>query len=126
MSEKLLPTFFILIAPPAVGFISYVKLNTAVDNFAKTLYYFALFLVIFLLAQIKIFSKIKFYLSWWAYSFPIASVTIATALIYKQTQLLFYKPIFLSLMSLLTIFIIILIFNTVKAIIKKDICVIEE
>jgi tellurite resistance protein len=55
MPDKMLPTFSILIAPPAVGFVSYVSLNGEIDNFARILYYFALFMTIFLLAQIKLF-----------------------------------------------------------------------
>jgi len=126
LSEKLLPTFFILIAPPAVGFISYAKLNGTVDNFAKIIYYFALFLVILLMSQFRVFYKIKFYLSWWAYSFPVASITIATSLIYKQTGLVYYKIIFFSLLIPLTIFILILLAYTLKAIMQGEICVKEE
>jgi tellurite resistance protein len=124
--EKLIPTLFILIAPPAIGFISYVKLNGSIDNFAKILYYLALFLLVFLISQFKIFYKIKFYLSWWAYSFPVASITIATSLFYKQTGLAFYKSIFFVLMGLLILFILLLLPYTVRAIIRREICVKEE
>lgn len=124
--EKLLPTFFILIAPPAVGFISYVNLNGTVDNFSRILYYFALFLIILLISQYKMFYKIKFYLSWWAYSFPIASVTIATALIFKQTTIIFYKPLFFILISLLTLLVLILLLYTIKAILKGEIFAKEQ
>lgn len=124
--QKLLPTFFILIAPPSLAFISYVKLNGAVDNFANVLYYFALFLVIFLLAQVRVFYRIKFYLSWWAYSFPIASVTVATSLMYAQSGTEIFKPIFFGLAALLTFFIAMLILFTMKEIAKGEICVKEE
>lgn len=126
LPTKLLPTFFILIAPPALGFISYVKLNGGIDNFSKILYYFALFLVIFLLAQAKMFYSTKFYLSWWAYSFPIAAITVATSLILQQTGLYFYKIIFFGLMAMLTLFVLVLLINTAKSIIKGKICIKEE
>ena len=126
LPEKLIPTFFILIAPPAVGSISYLKLNGMIDNFAKILYFFAIFLVIFLMAQFQMFYKIKFYLSWWAYSFPIAAITIASAIMYKMTLLPLYKVLFLTLLSLLTLVILILFVRTVKAIFKGEICVKEE
>lgn len=126
LNEKLLPTFFILIAPPALGFISYVKLNGAVDNFSKVLYYFALFMIIFLIMQFSMFYRIKFYLSWWAYSFPVASITVATSLIYKETGLVFYKLIFFCLLFLLTVFITVLSVNTVKAIARGEICAKED
>jgi tellurite resistance protein len=125
LPDKLLPTLFILIAPPAIGFMSYVKLNGEIDNFAKILYFFALFLTILLLAQFKIFCKIKFYLSWWAYSFPIASITIATALMFNVTGIYAYKTIFFTLLVPLIILIILLFINTTKSIIKGDICMKE-
>lgn len=126
LPNKLLPTFFILIAPPALGFVSYVKLTGQVDSFSKILYYFALFMIIFLLAQVKMLSSIKFYLSWWAYSFPIASITVATALMLKETGIEIYKYIFFILILILTAFIITLIFNTLKAASKGEICKKEE
>lgn len=47
LPDKLLPTFFILIAPPAIGFISLVKLTGEVNEFSKILYYFGLFIFFF-------------------------------------------------------------------------------
>src|SRR5690625_6520049 len=38
LPKPLVPTFYILIAPPAIGFISYVKLVGEVDAFAYILY----------------------------------------------------------------------------------------
>src|SRR5699024_11803451 len=34
----LLPTFFILLAPPAIGFVSYINITETVDSFAYLLY----------------------------------------------------------------------------------------
>ena len=119
-------TFFILIAPPALGFISYLKLTNNIDSFAKILYYFALFLTIFLFSQFTMFNKIKYYLSWWAYSFPLAAITIASSLMYSITNIIIYKLIFFTLLTFLSIFIIILILNTIKAIIANKICLPED
>jgi len=85
LPEKLLPTLFILIAPPAVGFISYMKLSGGdFDAFARVLYYSATFLVILLGSQVARFTRINFYLSWWAYSFPLAAYSIATQIVYEK------------------------------------------
>jgi tellurite resistance protein len=78
MPERLMPTLFILIAPPAVGFISYLKLTGEVDAFAQLLYHSALFFTLLLFTQVRHFASLKFFLSWWAYSFPLAAITIAT------------------------------------------------
>ena len=126
LSNKLLPTLFILIAPPAVGFISFVKLTSGINEFAKILYYFALFLVFLLFAQIKLFYKIKFYLSWWAYSFPIAAITIATILMFHETRVIVFKYISLTLFALLCLVISVLLIKTTIAIFRKEICIEEE
>ena len=123
--EKLIPTLFILIAPPAIGFISYSKLNGSLDNFGILLYYFALFITILLFTQIKTFSKIRFFLSWWAYSFPISSITIASVLMFHKTHKLFFKYLAFSLFLILTSVIIVLVYRTISAIFKKEICLEE-
>jgi len=126
IADHLIPTFFILFAPPAIAFISYVKLVGSVDSFAKILYYFSLFLLILVFAQAKMFSKIKFYLSWWAYSFPMAAITIATMLIYHETKNLFFKALSFVFLAVLFIIIVYLTFKTSKSILLKEICIEEK
>ncbi len=126
LPEKLLPTLFILIAPPAVGFISYVKLTNAIDNFANILYFFALFLTVLLFAQPKMFYKIKFNLSWWAYSFPLSAITIASILMFHQTNSLLIKNVAYLLFLALNLLIAVLVVKSAQAIARKEICVEEE
>jgi tellurite resistance protein len=127
LPEKLIPTFFILMAPSAIGFISYIKLTGALDNFARILYYFSVFIFFLLLAQFKQFAKVKFYLSSWAYSFPIAAFTIATFFMYHlQPEYILFKYFTIFNMSLLTLVIIYLVGRTLVAIKNKEICVEED
>lgn len=123
MPSHLVPTFFILIAPPAVGFISYVKLNGGLDNFAHILYYIALFLTLLLFTQIKQFAKLPFFLSWWAYSFPISAIVIASFLMYSLTKNTLFVVIAGVLLAILTAIISLLIFKTYKAVSMKKVCV---
>ncbi len=125
LPDKLLPTLFILIAPPSVGFISLIKLTGEINNFSKTLYYFALFLTLLLFSQFKMFFKVRYYLSWWAYLFPIASITIASVLMFHQTHLLFFRNMFIGLFIVLWIIATILFTRTIYAINQKEICVEE-
>jgi tellurite resistance protein len=125
LTEKLIPTLFILIAPPAVGFISYFKLAGEINDFSRILYYFAAFLTVLMATQLKIHSKIKYYLSWWAYSFPLAAISIATALMYHETKIIVYKYIFLVLLTSLALLVLLLLFKTISAIINRQICVEE-
>ena len=126
LPQKLLPTLFILIAPPAVGFISLVKLTSEINYFSRILYYFGLFMMLALFFQAKLFYKIKFYLSWWAYSFPISAITIATILFFHKTGMWFYKYLAIILYGGLVVIIFFLLIKTAQAIGRADICVSEE
>jgi len=126
MPSKLLPTLFILIAPPAVGFISWVKMhNGVVDDAARILYYFALFITLLLFGQIRYFSKLSFALPWWAYSFPIAAITIATMIMLEKLGGAFFASLAPILLTLLVLLIVVLIINTIRAMIRGEICVPE-
>lgn len=117
LPEKLLPTLFILIAPPAVGFISYTKLNGGeIDGFARILFYSAMFLVLLLFTQIERFRRIPFFLSWWAYSFPLAASSIAIQTMYHKSGSSFLG--LLSWISLVaaSLVIALLLFKTFKAV----------
>jgi tellurite resistance protein len=127
IAEKMLPTLFILIAPPAVAFISYFKLVGVIDSFSKIFYYLAVFFTSLLFSQIFIFKKIKrFYLSWWAYSFPLAAISIATVLMYNESGVIFYEKMFLILLLFLFSLIVLLFIKTLKAIFRGVICVEEN
>lgn len=123
LPAKLLPTLFILIAPPAVGFISWLQLNGSIDAFGRILYYAAIFLTLMLLTQAGRFVRLQFFLSWWAYSFPMAAITIATFLMHQQIQLPFFKGLAVVLLSLLTLIIAALLLKTIQAIARKEICI---
>jgi tellurite resistance protein len=142
LPERLIPTLFIMIAPPAVGFISYGKLtHEHLDHFALVLYYVALFLFALLVFQIKMFSRIQFYLSWWAYSFPIAAMTIASMFMmklmrgacaeaagecaYTSVHTTFYLGLSYTLFGIITLVIIVLLFRTLRGVTKGEICVEE-
>jgi tellurite resistance protein len=126
LPDKLMPTFFILIAPPAVGFISYVKLNGGLDNFAHVLYYSGLFLTLLLASMAIRFTRLQFFLSWWAYSFPLAAITIATLLMYDKTGEPGFAVIGWLLLSVLTVVVSFLFYRTMKAVSGNKICLPED
>ena len=123
LPEKLLPTLFILIAPPAVGFMAYVKLTGGLDAFAQVLFNFALFLTILLLSQLPRFARLPFFMSWWAYSFPLAAMSIASMVMGLITGKEFYGNIGLGLLFSLSALVLLLLFKTFKAAQKGKICV---
>jgi len=122
---KLLPTLFILIAPPAVGFVSYVKLTGGIDAFAHVLYYIGVFFTLFLFTQVKRFTQLPFFLSWWAYSFPLAAITIASWVMFEKTNIFGLKLIALGLVTVLTLVVLLLFFKTVQATGNRQICLPE-
>jgi tellurite resistance protein len=127
LPERLMPTLFILIAPPAVGFIAYTRLAGLLDSggpdaFARILYYSGLFLTLLLTTQIGRFLRIQFYLSWWAYSFPLAAITIATLSMYELTGVQAFAILGWILLAFVTLVVLFLLFRTAQAIGAKQIC----
>lgn len=125
LPERLMPTLFILIAPPAVGFLSYVKLTGGVDAFAHVLYNAALFFTLLLFFQVKWFARLKFFLSWWAYSFPLAAITVATLVMFHETGSNLYLRLSGILLGIVTVVIAGLVVRTAIAVKNKAICVEE-
>jgi tellurite resistance protein len=125
LPAKLVPTFFILIAPPAVGFISYFKMVGEIDALARILYYSALFFTLLLFTQVRKFTGLKFFLSWWAYSFPMAAITVATFVMYTNLNCVWFKGGAVLLLTVLTLIIAMLVGKTISAIARKEICVEE-
>lgn len=126
IDEKLMPTLFILIAPPAVGFIAYLRLMGGIDGFARVLYYVALFLTLLLLTQIPRFLKLRFFLSWWAYSFPLAAISIASMAMFEHSSAVPFAWIAGILLTLLSAVVAVLLFRTAMAIARHRICVPEH
>jgi len=121
MPDKLLPTLFIFLAPPSVGFISYFSLTGELDVFARLMYYWAAFFFLLSLCQIDRFARLKFSLSWWAYTFPLAAFTSATYLMGKLTGYSFFIIGSRGLFVITSIIIIGLTLRTIKAIMRKEI-----
>lgn len=125
LPDRLMPSFFILIAPPAVGFIAYVMLTGNVDGFARILYFSGLFFTLLLLTQIRRFLRLQFFLSWWAYSFPLAAMTIATMVMFQWTGTAFYRNMSFALLAVVTLLVGFLVVRTALAVVRKQICLPE-
>lgn len=124
-APKFLPTLFILIAPPAVGFLSYVELVGKLDFFAHMLYSLALFFTILIFFMYKKFMNIKFFISWWAFTFPSAAMTIATIKMYVLTEYWLYGLFAYIFMIACTVIVYFVAKQTLIHISKKEICIME-
>ena len=124
-APKFMPTLFILIAPPAIGFISYVKLTGNLDFFAQILFNLGLFFTILVFVMYKNFINIKFFISWWAFTFPMAAITLATVLMYELTHKGFYAILSYILMVITSVIIVLVARQTIIHMNKKEICIME-
>lgn len=117
LPEQLTPTLFILIAPPSVGCLAYMSLNGGeFDSICKILYFLSLFITILLTTRIIKFISLPFSISSWAYSFPLASITISTFEISKNSNLFIFKPLGIVLLTIVSLIVSILFIRTLKAI----------
>jgi tellurite resistance protein len=125
MAVKFIPTLFIFIAPPAVAFIAYIKMYGEFDMFASILYNLALFFSFLLFFMYKNFLNLKFFISWWAFTFPLAAVTIASMVAFKVTNSATYEYFSYLFLFITTIVVLIVAYQTIKHMLKKEICVLE-
>lgn len=125
LPARLTPTLFILLAPPSVGFLSYLALTDSFDAFARILYFSALFLALLLASNALRFFHLPFFISAWAYSFPLAALTLATLEMAVRSGMAFYTWLGLGLLTVLTGVILLLVSKTLKAALTGKICVPE-
>ncbi len=94
LPEKLMPTLVILLAPFGAGVSAYAVLIqdfsflSGVDTLSYTLLFIGLFLLFALLPQVFQIGKCcPFRISWWAISFPLAAMCIASLKITQSLTL---------------------------------------
>lgn len=127
LAKKLIPTLFIFIAPPAVGFISYFRItNGSIDMISMFLYFIALSIFILLLFMVRMYDTKKFFISWWAFTFPLAAITIATLMLHMalDNSVTYYGSIMLILLTTLVVGFVTL--RTLQACRAAEICILEE
>jgi tellurite resistance protein len=113
VADHFLPTLFILIAPPSAGLIAYLNINgNNLDFFGTMLFNIALIFTILIFSMYKSFLGKNFNISAWAYTFPLAAMTVATLLMYAQTHFVFYAYLAHALISVTTIIIVWVFYKT--------------
>lgn len=124
---KLLPTLAVLIAPPAVASVAYLRLVPDGGDGAvpRLLYYVALFFALLFLAQVNRLRKLPFFLSWWAYSFPLAALSVATGVMAGEIGGWFFTGAVWTLLVAVTALIAMLVVRTAAAMVRGEICIPE-
>lgn len=78
MAPQLQATLLILIAPFSVGMAGYLVVTQRFDLFAEALFLLTLFMLAILLGRLRFLVRCcPFRMTWWAVSFPLASVAVA-------------------------------------------------
>jgi tellurite resistance protein len=119
---RLFPTLVILIAPPAVAFVSYTRLTAGIDPFAQILLNSAYVFAALLVVQVPKLMKLPFALSWWALSFPLAALSVASFVYGRAALSAVHVGIGLAVLALLVAVVAGLLWRTGLAVARDEIC----
>ena len=119
---RLFPTLVILIAPPAVAFVAYVQLAGGLDAFARILLNAAYVFAALVAVQVPRLARLPFALSFWALSFPIAALAIASFRYGALAGSPAHGWIGAAVLALLTAVVAGLLLRTGRAIARGEIC----
>ncbi|PWK62668.1 SLAC1 anion channel family protein [Roseicyclus mahoneyensis] len=119
---RLFPTLVILIAPPAVAFVSYLRLVGGVDAFGHILLNSGYVFAALVLVQVPKLMKLPFALSWWALSFPLAALSVASFVYGREAGSDAHVAIGLVVLAALIGVVAGLLYRTGLAILRDEIC----
>lgn len=122
---RLAPTLMILIAPPAVAFVAWLRLTGEVGTFGRILLNLAYVFALVVATQAGRFRAVPFALSWWALSFPLAALSIASFAYGRAAQSVAHVWIGSAVLALLVAVIAGLLVRTAVAMAQGRICVPE-
>ena len=122
LPARLMPTLVILIAPPAVAFVAWVRLTGEVDAFASVLLNTGYVFALIVLTQAPRFFRLPFALSWWALTFPVAALSVASFVFAHETGSYSHRLIGFALTVCLAFAVATLVVRTAQAIRAKQIC----
>lgn len=126
LPAQLLPTLAILIAPPAVGFLALQRLNDGVlTDVGRVLFYSAIAFFILFVAQLPLLRRLPFFLSWWAYGFPLAALSVAATVMSQYFDSAVSDIAAWGILGGLSVLVALLLVRTVAAMVGGRICVPE-
>lgn len=123
LPARLQPTLAILVAPPSVAFLSWLQLNGGeLDGFARVLINGGL--AFGALATVLLVQAMRppFALSWWALSFPLASLTISCLRYADLAGSALHGTLGAGLLALLVVIVTGLVARTLLGMTRGEIC----
>ncbi|KAL5990095.1 hypothetical protein ACLOJK_010992 [Asimina triloba] len=81
LPTMLRPVFFLFIAAPSMASLAWDSITGSFDAASKMLFFLSLFLFTSLMSRPYLFKKAmrRFHVAWWAYSFPLTVLALASA-----------------------------------------------
>ncbi len=126
LESKFLPTLFIFIAPPSIFVVDFAALFGGHSALSLVAYFVALFFMLLMLSLSRVFTRLNFALSWWAFTFPLCAFGIASF----ETFMVFKSPLYMIfgiLGLILALFAVLFVsYKTLLAMSKGKICVPEK
>lgn len=123
---RLQPTLVIMIAPPAVGFIAWVRLTmgegAVVDPMGHVLLSLAYGFAALVAVQLPRILRLPFAMSFWALSFPLAALTIATFLYAEVAHSMVHERMGTAFLAMLAVLLAGLVGRTLIGMSRGEIC----
>ncbi len=124
---RLTPTLAIFIAPPAVIGLSWLALTDPApgDPVFRILHAATVMFVLMLLAQLPLLLRLRFGLPFWAYTFPLAAAAAIAIAAAGRLPGAAYDVVAVVLLALATLVVTAVSALTVRAAVRREICVPE-
>ncbi|TMW82151.1 hypothetical protein EJD97_006654 [Solanum chilense] len=114
LPAMLRPVFFLFSAAPSMASLAWASITGTFDTASKMFFYLSLFLFTSLICRPSLFKKSmrKFNVAWWAYSYPVTLLALASTRYAKEVKGKVPHTIMLTLSSLSVLVIIALLLST--------------
>ncbi|MBT3991086.1 MAG: hypothetical protein HON14_03160 [Rhodospirillaceae bacterium] len=128
LPDPVVPTYFVPLVPPGLMSIIYPMITNwqpgdDISSFVRITFYFSLFIFLFNLSMIKIFWRLKFSMGWWAYTFPLDTISIALLAYGTATKNAFLLQFGGGVLAISTILILYILLRTVVEITRGTVLV---
>ncbi len=119
---RLQPTLVILIAPPAVAYVAWLRLTGGAGPFGEILLNGAYFFTLVVAVQLPRILRLPFAMSFWALSFPFAAIAIASFAHAGAAGSAVHSLLGAGLLAVLAVVIAALGLRTLQAVARGEIC----
>lgn len=120
LPSRLQPTLAILIAPPAVAYLSLIRLDPGAEGATRLLGGMAFVFAAVVATQLPRMLKAPFSVAWWAMSFPLAALTLATMRYGEMIGQPWLVAMGQGLLAALTVLIVVLVVRTLRLVMRGD------